>query len=166
MFARLKAAGACALALSFCLGAGCNSGKSEVKGKVTYQGKPVVWGTVTLVDASGQYHQSPIDLGGNYAVSGVPEGKVKIAVSSPNPHAGGARGKAGGGPGAKGAEAKGAEASDPEDPRSKFKKESAPEQPRPEKGKWFAIPADYGDPTTTKLTGEVKRGQPLDIDLK
>jgi len=159
MRASIKA-GACALVACLCMAVGCG-GKSEVKGKVTYQGKAVVWGTITLVDAAGGYYQGPIGLDGTFSIPDVPSGPVKIGVHSTNPDGSRGRPKDGG----KVSGAVGGEKAE-DDPRSKFKTASAPEPPRPEPGKWFAIPAKYSDPQTSGLTGDVRRGQPLDVELK
>jgi len=151
---------ACALALCVCLAAGCG-GKSDVRGKVTYRGRALAWGTVTLVDATGQYHQAPIATGGDYQIPGVPPGPVKIGVYSPDPD--GPRGRAlhqrGDFPG----KLRGLVL---EDPRAKFRKEATAEPPRPGRGKWFALSAQYTDPEKSGLKGEVRKGQPLDIDIR
>lgn len=136
---------------------GCGGGKTDAKGKVTYQGKTVVWGSVTLVDSTGQYHQGPIDLEGNYTIANVPAGKVKIAVTSPDPYAGAGRPKPSGTFGGKG--------QDGDDPRLKFKREPVAEQPKPAPGKWFPLPDKVNDPTNSGLTGELSRGKALDIAI-
>lgn len=165
-----RAAAALTFFLIAALAAGCG-GKANPKGKVTYQGKPVVWGSVTLVDSTGMYHQGEIDLQGNYSIDGVPTGPVKIGVHSPKPEdPGGRGGKGGKGAPIGGVAGKGA--ADIEDPREKFfasqggKKNVEPEKPRPPAGAWFPIPEKFSDPQTSGLTGDVKSGTPLDIDLK
>src|SRR6476661_9877263 len=72
-----------------CGPAGCSGGNSNVRGKVTLNSKPGVWGTVVLVDSTGQYHQGDIDLNGDYKIDNVPAGTVKIAVVSIDPDSGG-----------------------------------------------------------------------------
>jgi hypothetical protein len=149
--------GGAALCALLCLGAlGCG-GSTTVTGKVTHKSRSVVWGSVTLVDERGQYHQGPIALDGTYTVKDVPSGPVKIGVYSPNPAESAPPEKRGG------TLVKGGPAL--EDPREKFKQERPPEQPRPEPGKWFAIPAKYTDPMTSGLSGTVKAGQSLDVEL-
>lgn len=154
---------------------GCGGGKATVKGTVTAGGKPVVWGTVILVDATGEYHQGDIELNGTYEVPNVPSGAVKIGVTSPNPEdpraAGrGKDGRGGKDGGAKGG-GKGGAASGIDDPRSKFVAENggaAPPRPAPPAGAWFPLPSPdkIGDPMQSGLTGEIKSGQPLDITIK
>jgi hypothetical protein len=143
---------------------GCGGGKSTVTGKVTYNGKPVVWGTVILIDAQGQYHQGAIDLGGNYTTDdAVPEGAVKIGVVSPKPEGGKVLAPKGG--------AKAGGGSGFEDPRDKFMKEqgtgqnTAPPRTIPPTGAWFPIPSKYADPNTSGLSGTVKKGDELKIEL-
>jgi hypothetical protein len=161
---RLVAAWGC-LVVAFTL-AGCGGGKAKVKGKVSLNGKPLVWGTVTLVDASGTNYQSTIGLDGTFTTEeAVPTGPVKIGVISPKPPdparrgGGAAAGKAGGGP------------SIP-DPREEFLKkqgitpQKGDDRPLPAAGAWFPIPEKYNDPNTSGLSDVVKSGQDLTIDLK
>lgn len=158
MIRRVKAVATAAVVLSLGLLAGCGGKSTKVNGKVTYQGKTVVWGTVTLVDGTGMFYQGPIALDGSYEIAGVPAGPVKIAVFSPKPGDESARaGKAG--------ERK-AGGVDLEDPRAKFKKAPVdPALPLPPPEAWFPIPTNLSDPTTSGLSGEVKSGTPLNIDI-
>jgi hypothetical protein len=143
---------------------GCGSGTSKVHGKVTYQGKTVVWGSVTIVDKTGQFHVAEIDLNGNYSIEKIPTGSVKISVVSPNPEPPKGRddpikrGPAGG---------KGVTI---DDPREKFmagKEKQVEPRPKPPAGAWFAIPDKFGDPEQSGLTGDVKPGTTeLNIDIK
>ncbi len=141
---------------------GCGANTSKVRGKVTHNNKSVVWGTVTLVDKTGQFHQAEINLNGEYELDNVPIGTVKIAVVSPNPDP----------PARGGGKGKGGEAGPPgvEDPREKFfagKEKAAPPRPKPPAGTWFAIPQKFNTPEESGLTGEVKgRETVLNIDLK
>jgi hypothetical protein len=120
------------------------------------------------------YHQGEIDLNGTYSIDSVPTGPVKIAVASPKPDDPSGRGAGKGGRGPAGAAAGGGVGKanpDMEDPREKFfaaqgGKKNEPERPKPAPGQWFAIPDKYADPTTSGLSGDVKSGTPLDIDIK
>ena len=49
----------CALLVS-----GCGDGTGTVRGKVTCGGKPVGWGSVTLMDGKGQYYQGELNPDG------------------------------------------------------------------------------------------------------
>ena len=60
-------------------------GATTLTGRVTSQGKPVVFGTVTVITSDQRAHSVPIQPDGTYALKGVPRGPVKVAVSSPNP---------------------------------------------------------------------------------
>lgn len=153
----MRRAIATALALSVVMSGGCGDAKTDVEGKVTYQGKTVVWGTVTLVDADGAYHQSPIDLEGNYKIAGVPSGPVKIGVHSINPFPRGNKPKPGGRGNAN------ANGGGIPDPRANIQQNQAAELPRPEPGQWFPLPDTVSDPQTSGLTGTVSSGEPLDI---
>jgi hypothetical protein len=60
-------------------------GATTLTGRVTSQGKPVVFGTVTVITSDHRTHSVPIRPDGTYVLKGVPRGPVKVAVSSPNP---------------------------------------------------------------------------------
>jgi hypothetical protein len=144
------------------LAAGCDDAPT-VKGRVTARGKPVVWGSVTLVDSKGGYHQALLDLNGQFVIDGVPAGAVKVGVVSDNPVGRGAArghraptaGKAGGA------------AQFPREALG-FHQGHADEPPKLPPGAWFPLPDRYGDPHTSGLTGEVRPGREseLNIDLR
>lgn len=117
---------------------GCGPRTAPVDGKVTYQGKPVVWGSVTLKAADGTVHQVGLNPDGTYHLDGVPAGPAKVGVSSPDPKPS-ARTRAG------------------DDERVKVADGPPP-------GAWFPLPDKYADPATSGLTVQV--GGPGDIELK
>jgi hypothetical protein len=122
------------------LASGCGSGTGTAAGKVIYQGKPVVWGSVILKAADGSVHQIGISPDGTYRLDRVPSGPAKVGVSSPDPT-----------PSARAKE--NADARVPAGP------------PRPPPGAWFPLPARYTDPATSGVTVQVGGG-PADIELK
>jgi hypothetical protein len=122
------------------LGSGC-ARTANPSGKVTYQGKPVVWGSISLRASDGSMHQIGIDPDGTYQLEGVPVGLAKVGVSSPDPKPS-ARLKAGGG------ESRGGKGTPP-----------------PPAGAWFPLPDKLGDPSSSGVTLEVGSG-PADIILK
>jgi hypothetical protein len=65
--------------------AGCSGGKGAVSGKVTYAGKPVVFGVVLMVGKDSMPVRGEIDPDGNYTVKDVPYGDIRVAVNSPMP---------------------------------------------------------------------------------
>jgi len=126
--------------------AGCAPATTPVSGKVTYQGKPVVWGNVSIIASDNVSYPGEIKEDGTFTIAKAPPGPCKIGVSSPDPSAGG-RG---------GAKTTGIEA----------KTGGEGVRPAPPPGKWFAIPQEYMDPVTSGVKGEIKKGEPLNVELK
>src|SRR5436305_700153 len=65
--------------------AGCGGGTGTLTGKVTFQGKPVVFGTVTAQAADGTRRVGNIEPDGTYTVLAVPAGTMQPAVTCPEP---------------------------------------------------------------------------------
>jgi hypothetical protein len=64
----------------------CASAKrSDVHGKVSYQGRPIIYGSVVLIGTDDMPVTGRINSDGTYAVAGVPAGEVRVAVVSPDP---------------------------------------------------------------------------------
>jgi hypothetical protein len=72
---------------------GCG-GRGDVNGKVTYQDKAVVFGSVMIVGSDKKLYYGQINEDGSYKVTGVPTGEAKVAVSSPDPNQVAAKGGA------------------------------------------------------------------------
>jgi hypothetical protein len=123
------------------LAVGC-AAKGDVSGKVSYQGKPLVFGTVQFEASDKTIKQANIKEDGTYSIAGVPVGEAKVAVSSINPQS--------------------------SDFQPLHRGENLPPpKPRPKLPGWFPIPTDYQDLSKAKLTYTVTRGQNThDIDLK
>lgn len=68
---------------SVALGMGAFRGAANVRGKVTYEGRPILWGRITFVSLTGKRmtHSSHIRMG-EYDIRGVPIGPVKISVET------------------------------------------------------------------------------------
>lgn len=146
MITRHPRVGGAALLLCVALAAGCGQPGSRVKGRVTHNGKPVVWGSVTLIASDNQPYSALLETDGSFALDGVPAGKAKVGVVSDNPD------KTLTPPGG-------------EDGRP-VKQSPAPDRPKPAKGAWFPLPDKFGDPMTSGVSVTVTRGQSLEIDLK
>ena len=58
------------------LAAGCGGGKADVSGKVTYKGKLLATGTVSMVGPDGMVRQGAINVDGTYQVTGVAAGSA------------------------------------------------------------------------------------------
>jgi hypothetical protein len=137
---RLVAFAAAALV---CGALGCGR-TATVSGKVTYQGKPVLSGSVIVLSWDGTARSGVIYADGSYKVEGVKKGAARLGVFSPDPatahsilhHA---------------------ETSD---------KNSG----KPEKGKspgWFPLPRALGDPATSGQKCDVTSSRvQFDIELK
>ena|SRR5262245_912624 len=136
------------LAVSILLVAcGCSS-KGTVSGKVTYRGKPVVWGTVSVIASDNVQYAAQITPEGTYSIPNVPTGPARFAVSSPNPD-GTARGgpaAANGGAGDRGSPGEGG-------------------PPNPPPGAWVALPEKYNDPLQSGLTGTIGASSTVDLVL-
>lgn len=130
---------------------GCGTKTTTVKGRVSYQGKPVVWGSVAVVASDGINYPASIPLDGTFVIENIPTGPCKIGVNSPNPE-GRFGGRLGGTKDKESVAGLGTRV--PEDTR-----------PRPPAGAWFEIPDKYMDPLTSGLTGEIKAGQLLVVDI-
>jgi hypothetical protein len=116
--------------------AGCQR-TGDVSGKVSYKGKPLVWGTVTFEGASGLRYGN-IGRDGSFSVAGVAVGEAKAAVSSINP-----------------------KSSD----FVPIQRDGAkPRAPRPEIQGWFPIPEKYDTPFKSGLVFTIKPG-PNAIDI-
>src|SRR5439155_8044348 len=104
---------------------GCG-GTADVTGKVSYKGKLLASGTVSMVGPDGLVRQGIINGDGTYAIAGVAAGKVQLGVSSPRP-GGAERGGRRGGRGIR----------------------RAPDGAAQDASGWFAIPNTYLEPTTS-----------------
>lgn len=117
----------------------------HLAGKVTYKGKPVVAGTVTVYDAEKKAYQGGIDQG-NYTVKNIPEGPVQLVVISPNPG---------------GAQAAG------EDPRRPKRDPRPGEEQAPPIVGWMALPKKYEETSSSPLKTTVVAGTTtFDLELK
>ncbi|CAN5412966.1 hypothetical protein BH11PLA2_BH11PLA2_27130 [soil metagenome] len=133
---------------------GCGPTVTDVIGTVQYQGKPVVFGTVMVIDAGGEPKYGQLKTDGSFTITGVRPGPVKVSVSSPTP------------PGVTGGRVvvKSPDALDGLDGRKPADR-AANVDPVVAKG-WFPLPEKFGDPTTSGVTAVIATGQPLPIDLK
>jgi hypothetical protein len=133
--------------------AGCSGGSVTVTGKVAYQGKPVVFGSVVVIGKDGLPKAGLIEPDGTFRIAGVVPGSVQVAVSSPPPPGAAPAPKPRGG----------RTGGDWEDDEKILPTVAG--DPAVAKA-WFPIPDRYGDPAKSGLTATVGSGQPLDLDLK
>lgn len=137
-----------AVAVSVFALAGCGNGTIDVSGKVTFNGKPVVYGTVVVVGGDGIPKAGTIRPDGSFQLTGVTTGFVKITVSSPKP------------PGNEPPPKK----QDPDDDKI-LPPPPSPAPPEVIKN-WVALPEKYGNPDKSALTATIKAGEVLEIELK
>lgn len=138
---------------------GCGGGVGEVSGKITYKGKPVVYGTVGYVGSDGLPRSARINPDGTYTVKDVASGEAKITVVSELPAQGQAKGAGRAGrqdntPGALKDPRLGAD-----EPGVGLGRGEVAEVVDPEVAKkWFPIPPELGDVAKTKLRFTVRKG--------
>ena len=126
---------------------GCGPSKGTVSGTVTFKGKPVTSGSVSLFGSDNIQYSSQISPDGTYSIPDVPGGPAKFLVVSPNPNdAARQRVRTGGGP-LDGPAGGGA-------------------TPVVPKSSWVEIPETYGDPATSGLTGTVNGPTTINLELK
>lgn len=121
---------------------GCKS-QSHLSGKVSFQGKPVVVGTVQLLCADG-VPRSCVLQDGTYSFRNLPTGAVELSVNSPDP----------------------VKIYRPD--KRKFSPASKLPPPKlANRDKWFAIPEKYASFSTAELNYLLQPGNnQFDIDLK
>lgn len=133
--------------------AGCGSKVATVSGKVTFQGKPVVYGVVSIIGPDGITQSGSIQPDGSFSVSGVGIGEGKVAVTSLKP------------PDGTGGKTKGFGRDAPGDDERKPAEPDPAASPEVIKN-WFPIPSKYGDHKQSGLTVPVGDGKSVTIDLK
>ncbi|HEY1186184.1 MAG TPA: hypothetical protein VGE74_00945 [Gemmata sp.] len=123
---------------------GCGPARTDVTGTVTYKGRPVVYGTVSVIGPDQVTYYGTIQENGTFSVQGVPVGPVKLGVFSPDPYFEPPISAA---EKARIAEARRASGATP-----------PPLPLKPPKGKWFRLPGKYADPLASGLTAEAAPG--------
>lgn len=116
---------------------GCSSGTGTLYGTVSYQGRLLAGGSVSVVNDKGESASAEIQPDGTYRIENCPRGTVKIAVCSPNPKALDAWAVS------NTSQERGATTTGP------------PAAPSIDPGKWFEIPLRFADPDASGLTAEV-----------
>lgn len=148
---------------------GCGAGIGDATGKVTYQGKSVVCGSVVFVGPDGMTKAGPI-TNGTYTIKGVGAGRVLVGVVSEDPARPLDPYKVARG----GAEPKG------EEPVDDSGKAPAPgrvvpnpttdrsnwAEPNVDRSKWFPLPRKYEIPINSGLAVELKSGSNEGIDIE
>jgi hypothetical protein len=143
----LRQIAACGALASIVVGlAGCGGGKADVTGKVSYKGKLLTTGTVSMVGPDGMVKQGLIAADGTYAVAGVAAGNVQIGVASPRP---------------------GGDSRAPRRPGPASRLAAPNAGVAGDAANWFPIPDTYLEPTTSGLATTLKSGaNQYDIELR
>jgi hypothetical protein len=125
---------------------GCGKGQATISGTVTFEGKPLKFGSVFMVGEDRESHSSEIGADGTYRIEKVPFGNARVVVSSIDPQENLVPAFPNNRPGALG----------PKLPPGRVNNEG-----------WFPIPADYGDLNKSGLTLTVDQANKVfDIPLK
>jgi hypothetical protein len=120
-------------------------GSATVNGRVTFQGRPVIWGSVMLIGADGRTVVGRIQPDGSFTVADAPTGEVAVSVISPDPLA----------------QHYATQLKTSRD-RTSVNQWAAPPVDRQQ---WFVLPKRYESAKTSELTLSVKRGNNADCDL-
>lgn len=146
---------------AFLVAAGCGGSKGSVSGKVTFKDQPLHGGQVILQAENGKTYSGSIDENGNYTITKVPPGTMKVSVrpiERPKIEAG--QGPFRGGPPKGIGIPKGHEV--PEGMKEAYENLNKPGQQAPK-----GFPEKYKDPKESGLTYTVTSGeQTYNIPLK
>jgi hypothetical protein len=129
---------------------GCGPSRGNVTGKVSYQGRPLAWGTVVLIASDQMAYHGAIHQDGTYTIRNVPTGMARVGIASADPYPAREPSKAA-----------------QEELEARLRKAGREILERPARGTWFAIPAKYGDPQTSGVTTQIATGTAtLNFDLE
>jgi hypothetical protein len=121
--------------------------RGNVHGKVSFQGRPIVHGSVVLVGADEQPVIGRINPDGTYVVNGALAGEARVAVVSPDPEPPPMAGRA--------------------LPGTKERKKPQSKDPPVDRQKWFPLPRKYEVADTSGVTTIIQGGDnTFDIELK
>lgn len=143
-----------ALILPFVLITGCGSDvqRGKLHGTITYQGKPVTFGTLIFIGHDNMTYLADLDKAGHYSVDRVPFGKLTVSLQQTPPRP--------------------APKTDPTAAKAKIgmseTKDAKRQEIVPEEPKHFGVivPARYGDPLKSQLSLEMNKGdQEWSVDL-
>jgi hypothetical protein len=126
--------------------------RGDVRGKVSYRGRSVIYGSVVLIGSDDMPVTGHINSDGTYAVSGVPVGDVRVAVVSPNP-----------------ARPQPPDRKRPRtgDPKASPLPKTRPVAPEVDRRKWFRLPKQYELADSSGITTTIYDGDnTFDIELK
>jgi hypothetical protein len=133
------------VAVIVALSAYAAGGNTTVSGHVTFQGRPVIWGSVMLVGPDGHSAVGRIQPDGSFTVPNAPTGEVGVSVTSPDPLA------------------------QHYATQLKTSRDRIPvaqwAAPPVDRQQWFVLPKHYENATTSNLTLTVKRGNNPECDL-
>jgi hypothetical protein len=128
---------------------GCG-GTARVSGRVIYQGRPVLSGCVTILNADGTASSGVIQPDGTYVVEGVKRGLARVGVVSPDPLRARSILKK----------------DDPKTGHAPHGKESHAHT-KPGTGGWYPLPHNLGDPDKSGLVCDVSSSHvQFNIDVK
>jgi hypothetical protein len=117
---------------------GCGPGRGDLSGTVSYQGKILRFGSISVVGSDGIPRTEPLREDGSFLLQNLRAGTIKVAVIS----------------------------QDRAESQPKARKKGAA-QPKIDRTGWFAIPEKYNDFEKSELTYTLRAGpNRWTIDLK
>ncbi len=121
--------------------------KANVTGRVTYQGRPVIWGSVVIAGKDGRSAAGPIKPDGTFEVANAPTDAVSVAVVSRDPLLQ--------------TWATNIKVSRNRPTRAAFSASPV------DRKKWFPLPAKFEDPSNSGVATTLKRGDnEFNVDLQ
>lgn len=113
--------------------------RATVSGRITFQGKPVIWGSVVLVGPDGRCAAGRIEQDGTYRVENASTGAVTVGVISRDPLVQNW-------------------ATNLKSTRNRPTAKLFSAKPPVDRNRWFPLPAHFEEPASSGVTLSIKGG--------